>query len=103
MYIDTVAIKIEIPFFHASFLANDYLIRDAFFPVCTSVLLVAHISIFPFCLRLTTVSLPAPYTLKRAIFQNLLIFHLKWLIMDWNKKHKCWVSRVAMKTCFESQ
>lgn len=32
MYIDTVAIKIEIPFFHASFLANVYLILDAFFP-----------------------------------------------------------------------
>jgi len=32
MYIDTVVIKIEIPFCHASFLANDYLILDAFFP-----------------------------------------------------------------------
>lgn len=48
-----------------------------FFPMSTSVLVVAHISIFSFCLRLTVISLPAPYTLKCAIFQNLLIFQFK--------------------------
>lgn len=70
------------------------------FSMSTSVLVVALISIFSFCLRSPIVYLSGPYTIKCAIFQNLpsLLFRVAPDELEKNIQ-----MLREMKTCFESQ